>query len=138
MPPHKGIRRNKHIEFQQGFAPNCLRFPRQRPLSIVEPNTLATQTLLRQAILSFEEFNDDQLAQVNPARDNHPQECEQRRHGTHAKSLPQTSFGLLNTSPSRERPISTVNGGCRFFLKADARIVYLRQALRQAKPLSSY
>ena len=99
MPLHQGIRRNKGIELQQGFAPYRLRFPRQqRPLSIGEPNTLATQSLLQQAILSLEEFNDDQLPPVNPARDDHQQECEQRWHRTHAKSLPRTSFGLLDTT----------------------------------------
>jgi len=97
MPPHQGIRSNKGIQFQQGFAPYRLRFPcQQRPLSIGELNTLATQSLLQQAILGLEELNDDLLTPVNPARNDHQQECEQRSHGTHAKRLPQTSFGFLD------------------------------------------
>src|ERR1019366_9649053 len=91
MPTHQGVRRNKGIEFQQGFAPYCLRYPRQQhPLSICVPNTLAAQSLLQQAILSLEELNDDQLAPVDPARDDHQQECEQRWHGTYAARLPWT------------------------------------------------
>jgi hypothetical protein len=53
---------------------------------------MIAQSLLQQAILSLEELNDDQLAPVDPARDDNQQECEQRWRGAHAKSLPHTSL----------------------------------------------
>ena len=98
MPPHQSIWRDKGIELEQRFTPNRLRFPRkQRPLSIAEPETLASQALLQQLILGLEEFDDDELAPMDPARDNHQQKCEER-HRTHARSLPWALARIMDTT----------------------------------------
>jgi len=76
MPPHQSIWRNKTIELQQRFTPHRLRLPRkQRPLSIGEAYTLASQALLEQPILGLEELNENELTAMHPARDDHQQKC---------------------------------------------------------------
>ena len=54
------IRGDDSLEFQQGFAPNGFRFPREeRPLGIGEPNPLAAEALFQQTILGLKELDDD-------------------------------------------------------------------------------
>jgi len=78
----KGIWRHERIEFQQRFTSRRLRVPRkQRPLSIREAYTLASQALLEQPNLGLELLNENELTAMDPTRDDHQQEWEQRRHG---------------------------------------------------------
>ena len=76
------------VEFQQGFSPYCLGLARQKStLSIGEPDSLSLQPLLEQAILGLEEFDDEQLMPMDPARHHHQEKRQQRGHRTHANIL---------------------------------------------------
>jgi hypothetical protein len=49
-------------------------------------------------MLGLKEFDDDQLAPVKPPRHHHQEKRQQWRHGSHAESLPQATFRLLDTT----------------------------------------
>jgi hypothetical protein len=49
---------------------------------------------LSKPILSLKIFDDDELAPMDPARDDHQQVCEERRHGTHGTSPPRAVVRL--------------------------------------------
>src|SRR5437870_10032004 len=92
VPAQQSIGTNDRVQFEQGLASDCLRFPRQqRSLCIGEPDTLAAQPVFEQSILGLKEFNDDQLVAMNPTRQD---------HGTHATSLSHASAELLDTTRS--------------------------------------
>ena len=68
MPPQQRVRRHDRIQLQQCLAPDRLRLPREeRTLGVGEPNALAAQLLLQEAILGLEEFNDNELVAMDPA-----------------------------------------------------------------------
>jgi hypothetical protein len=69
MPPQQCIRRDDGFEFEQGLSSHRLGLARQKsPLSVGEPDSPATQSLLEQSILGLQELNDDQLMAMNLAR----------------------------------------------------------------------
>jgi hypothetical protein len=52
-----------------------------------EPNSPSSQPFIEQAVLGLEN-DDEQLMPMDPARHNHKQKRQQRRHRTHANILP--------------------------------------------------
>jgi hypothetical protein len=87
--------RNDGIELEQRFTSHRLRLPRkQHPLSIGEPDPLASQSFLQEPIFGLKELNKNELTAMNPTRDDHQQKCEQRWDRTHARSLPRTVVRL--------------------------------------------
>ncbi len=104
------VSRETIVQFQQGLASDCLRFPReQHSFCVGEPNALAAQPIFEQSILGLKEFDDDQLLAVNPARQDHQQKREGRWHGTHAISLSHASAELLDTTRSAKRTPNTAS-----------------------------
>ena len=88
----------------RGFAPHRLCLPReQRPFCVGKSNLIAAQPLLQRPILGLKELDDEQLAPMNPPRHHHQQECQQWRHGTHARSLPRLTFQYLDNTRSLGR-----------------------------------
>src|SRR5207245_11235669 len=101
VPAQQSIGTNDRVQFEQGLASDCLRFPRQqRSLCIGEPDTLAAQPVFEQPILGLKEFDDDQLVAMNPTTQHHQQKRENWWHGTHAISLSHASAELLDTTAS--------------------------------------
>src|SRR5437870_6458939 len=71
MPPHERIGRNDAVEFEQGLASYRLGFARQKStLSICEPDSLSSQPVFEQTVLSLEKLDDEQLMPMDPARHN--------------------------------------------------------------------
>jgi hypothetical protein len=89
MPPHQSIGRHDRLPLQQRLAPDCLSLPSQQcPFRIGESNPLAAEPIFQRPVLSLQELNDEQLTSMDPTRHNGQEKRQQRRHRSHANSLP--------------------------------------------------
>ena len=64
--------------------------------------SLAAEPLLQETILGLKELDDDQLVAMDPTGHDHQQKRQERRHGTHAGSLAQSSSEYLDITAVAE------------------------------------